>query len=250
MDRAPAVSTRLAKIDENPSKPKKYKKRARPQPQWDVLEEYYRGGYSLRSIAKLPEADGVSFQAVAKHAEKHDWVRDLSDKAQFEANKRLALLKFQNLGVTNPNPDAINAVAAENLDVGDRKAAKKVTTTVIKEALTHQIFEVKLRQQNRSDKLRAAWDHAMNLIEELTHLDLNDEAQLDRAARIRTAIGSPKDSLTDILSKLASTHATLQMTEQRIYGLDKSGDEDFKPILPKIARRGAIRHDSDDENDD
>ena len=44
---------------------------------WDVIEHYYRIGWALSDLARLPEAKGVTSQAISNRIRRYNWTRNL-----------------------------------------------------------------------------------------------------------------------------------------------------------------------------
>jgi hypothetical protein len=65
-----------------PSKAPKKKgaKAYRSGADWETLEYYYRIGWSLRDIAALPEAKGITSQAISNRISRYKWTRNLEPR--------------------------------------------------------------------------------------------------------------------------------------------------------------------------
>lgn len=205
---------------------------------WDALEIYYRAGYSFRQLASLPEADGVSHQAIAQHADRYGWMRDLSAAAKEEAQRRLALAAYGQSAEAAEGGDA-----AEPSKEEPAKPAAQLPRTGNKaqdararafEAVVQADMRVLERHKAQGDRLGKAWDTIMSMFERYLELDPTDEER----ARIAATIFNTRDGPADLLTKLTNAHVRVQGTDRTTWDLDGRKSNDIKPILPKVARRG------------
>lgn len=232
-------------VAETKRRPRQSARRAKPD--WESLEIFYKTGYSYRQLASLAEADGISFQAIKQHADKHGWERDMSHAASMEAQKRLALLNFRRAGVENPSDDAVEVLAREKTLKVDTAPRARSSRKDAFEAVVSEHLRVLQRHQNRGNRLDTAWDFLMGLIEEYFQLDFTDEQDLLRAGVIRSILSTTKDGMVDLLVKLANVHARTQTTDRVTWDLDAKKEEDVKPFMPTIPRRGARAQKDDDD---
>lgn len=65
---------------------------------WVSLEPHYRAG--IRSISAISQQFGVSRQAIAKHARKYRWTRDLRNRVLEVADRQLAAVAVAQVAVT------------------------------------------------------------------------------------------------------------------------------------------------------
>jgi hypothetical protein len=64
-------------------------------PDWEAVYAAYLQGVSFRDLARMPEAAGVSGQAIHAHAKTNDWVRDDSAEARIRARQDVAFYADQ-----------------------------------------------------------------------------------------------------------------------------------------------------------
>jgi hypothetical protein len=64
-------------------------------PDWDVIYNAYLQGVTFRDLARMPEAAGITPQAVHLHAKSNGWVRDESAEARIRARQDVAFYADQ-----------------------------------------------------------------------------------------------------------------------------------------------------------
>lgn len=232
------------------------KKGRRAQPDWEYLEIFYRANYSFSQLAALPEADGVTKQAIHKHAVKNEWVRDTSGTAKREAQRRLALAAFKKSGIDKVTDDAIDIAADEKLLTVDIAPRAKSSRKDAQEAITQEITKVLSGHKVRSTRLTDMFEHYMGLLEEYKQImengvfetdseDESDEEVVRRLGTIRMMLCGNKDSMVDVLNKLTRIHTSIQTAERQTWDLDAKQPEEIKPVVPRIQRRGSLAEETE-----
>lgn len=80
-DSAPKVTPIRPGVKIPSKSPKKKGAKAyRSGADWETLEYYYRIGWSLRDIAALPEAKGITSQAISNRISRYKWTRNLEPR--------------------------------------------------------------------------------------------------------------------------------------------------------------------------
>lgn len=176
-------------------------------PDWEAIERTYRAGVlSLREIAALHP--GSNHTAIARHAKREGWVRDLASRIKAKAND---LVTRQS--VTKP-------VTAE----------QRVTDTQIVDANAQVIADIRIA--HRSD-IRSGRALTMALFREL-EVETGDIASLIKLGELMEApdekgVDKLRDlylkvislpSRTDTMKKLSETLKNLIALERQAFGIE------------------------------
>lgn len=104
-----------------PSPPK------RPPLNWADIEPHYRAG--IRSLKEIGEEFGVSAPAIVKHAQRHDWQRDLGAKIRAKADAKVNESLVNAEKVVNRSREAtvveVAATAMYQVRIGHRKRIQR-----------------------------------------------------------------------------------------------------------------------------
>jgi hypothetical protein len=193
---------------------KKKKTRAyRSGADWETLEYYYRIGWSLKDIAALPEAKGITSQAISNRISRYKWTRNLEPRVA-DAARALML-----------NGDETPKQALRMLR-GNSQIQDEVVLTAAAE-----VAERLKKIRARTKRLDSIIDRVADLMEgEIAHLEL--EAQDDSK---RELVRLNLNRLTKSLGQLATTVGRANEEEHRnrnLAPLMKNKDT-VKPLLVK-----------------
>jgi hypothetical protein len=203
----------------------------RPDPDWATLEILFRAGSTFRQLAAMPYAAGRSFQAIQKHAEKHEWVQDRAAEAQQDAARILAVLDAKRiLGDTNPNDPVVKALEQAHGSAFDATGQPKASTDPVFHAVVASIVMIKNRQRSRIDKLSGQLDKLLEMLGKVLSTDPVVAAE-GKAEMIRSG-----ESFTQAYSRAVVAAMRLQEMEARAHNLEAHPD-DVKAFVPKVDRR-------------
>lgn len=205
------------------------KKSAKPDPSellpvdWAGIEPHFRAG--LRSVASIAKQFGVSRQAIAKHAAKKGWLRDLKHDIHEKADRLVAQASAQ------PPVDSQTA----------KQPPAKLTDAQIIEENAQQLSTV--RMQHRAD-IKALRTIIQGLMAELAQVverpDLFAQVQMMmfepgeeplRALEDAMALVASLPNRTKVAKDLADAlHKCIGM-EREAFGLNTDGGTDGKPLV-------------------
>lgn len=106
---------------------------SKPRPDWEAIESEFRIG--LLSVRQIADKFGVSHTAVQKQAKRHDWPRDLSEKARQKAADLVAKSAVANRvsserAFSERVAVEVAAKAMADAELGQRKDVSKARTAV------------------------------------------------------------------------------------------------------------------------
>ena len=213
-------------------------KSRRPDIDWQAIENDYRAGVlSIRTLAKL---HSVSHQAIAKHAKRHGWKRDLGAKVrertrQVLARREAAAAHREVAGChahTTGNPDdeaIVDAAARSQIEVvrGHRQAI----------ATAYRICEALFRE------LMVGTEGAFTVDDLIAIVTANDANSTQRRALEKlTGLGARSGAMRQLTASLRDL-VTLERTAFSLDVDDSGKPPDLIPIedrLKAYAREKAI----------
>jgi hypothetical protein len=186
---------------------------------WDVLEHYYRVGWTLSDIAALPEAKGITTQAISNRIRRYKWSRNLEPRV---ADAARAIMAGGLDPSGKPSPDTLALLR------GDKTREDAVVLTS-----AAQVADRLLKTRKRSQRLDTIIDRVADLIEgEITKLETEaSEDEAESNARVRTELARMTKSLGTLVA--AVTRANEE--ERNVNDLKRlmKPKEEIKPLLVK-----------------
>lgn len=185
---------------------------------WDTLEHYYRIGWTLADIAKLPEAKGITSQAISNRISRYKWTRNLEPRV---ADAARAMMAIGGMG-----PDGKPSAEALALMRGNKK---KEDEMVLSSAA--QIAERLTKTRNRTKRLDSIIDRVANLLErEIEYLE-DESITRDNAASTRVEL----NRITKSIGQLVSAVAKANDEERNVHDLRRlmKPKDEVKPLLVK-----------------
>lgn len=198
-------------------KPKTKARAWKSRAKWDVLEHYYRVGWALSDIARLPEAAGITSQAIANRVRRYNWQRNLEPRVA-DAARAIMAMGMDEGG--KPTPEALSLLR------GDKAKQDEV---VLSSAA--QIAERLTTTRRRSKRLDSLIDRLSNMLEnEMAHLEEEAEERTD-PGRIRVEL----NRLTKSIGQLVTAVAKANDEERNVHDLRRlmKPKEEIKPMIVK-----------------
>lgn len=195
------------------AKPRKWKSGAR----WDVLEHYYRIGWSLSDIARLPEAKGITSQAIANRVRRYNWTRNLEPRVA-DAARAMMVMGMGEDG--KPSAETLSMLRGN-----------KATEDQVVLSSAAQIAERLTTTRKRSKRLDSIINRLSNLIEnEIEYLEAEAEERTD-PNRVRVEI----NRLTKSIGQLVTAVSKANEEERNVHDLRRlmKPKEDIKPMIVK-----------------
>ena len=215
------------------AKKKKPVKSYRSGADWETLEYYYRIGWSLRDIAALPEAKGITSQAISNRISRYKWTRNLEPRVADVARAMM-------MGDLEGKP------TREKLDMlrGSKQKEDEVVLTSAAE-IAERLKKIRTRTKN----LDSLIDQNIEMIafELSTLAEQSADPSLDPAQRsgLRVELGR----LTKALNQLTATVAKANAEEHNNRDLSRV----MKPqdqIKPMLVKKRAVLDEEDVNPDD
>lgn len=186
---------------------------------WDVLEHYYRVGWTLSDIAQLPEAKGVTTQAVSNRIRRYNWTRNLEPRVA----------------------DAARAIMAGGLDPTGRPSTEtlallrgnKAREDEVVLTSAAQVAERLLKTRKRSQRMDSIIDRVADLIEgEISKLET--EAASDDQSQ-NAVVRAELARMTKSLGTLVAAVTRANEEERNVNDLKRlmKPKEEIKPLLVK-----------------
>lgn len=188
---------------------------------WDVIEHYYRIGWALSDLARLPEAKGVTSQAISNRIRRYNWTRNLEPRVA-DAARAMMVMGMDETG--RPSPEALSLLR------GNKAREDEV---ILSSAA--QIAERLTTTRKRSKRLDSIIDRISNLLEtEIEHLE--SEAQTrENPASVRVEL----NRLTKSIGQLVTAVSKANEEERNVHDLRRL----MKPkeeIMPMIVKKRAV----------
>lgn len=194
------------------SKTKNYRSGA----DWETLEYYYRIGWSLKDIAALDEAAGITSQAIANRIRRYKWTRNLESRVADTA--RAMMLGSQIDG--KPTKEALDMLR------GDKKHEDEIVLTAAGEVAA-RLKVIRDRVKRLDDIINRSTVLAEQQLEKIEE-ELQDESR-EKAARVDYG------RLMKSVSQLTATIAKANEQEGNYRDLTNlvKTRENIKPMLVK-----------------
>lgn len=184
---------------------------------WDTLEYYYRIGWTLSDISRLPEAKGITTQAISNRIRRYNWTRNLEPRV---ADTARAIMAGGMDPTGRPTPEALALLR------GDKAGEDAVVLTS-----AAQIAERLSTTRRRSKRMDSIIERLANLLEnEIDYLEQEAETRED-ADRVRIEL----NRLTKSVGQLVSAVSKANEEERNVNDLRRlmKPKEDIKPMLVK-----------------
>jgi hypothetical protein len=212
------MSEKVISIRPGVKTPKPKKRKWSSGADWNVLEHYYRIGWTLSDIAALPEAKGVTTQAISNRIRRYNWTRNLEPRV---ADAARAIMAGGLDPTGKPSPETLALLRGDKV----REDAVVLTSAA-------QVAERLLKTRKRTLRLDTIIDRVANLIEgEITKLETEaDDPEIDDA-RVRAELARMTKSLGTLVA--AVTRANEE--ERNVHDLKRlmKPKEEIKPLLVK-----------------
>jgi hypothetical protein len=201
---------------------------------WDTLEHYYRIGWALSDIARLPEAEGITQQAISNRVRRYNWTRNLEPRV---ADAARAIMAGGVDASGRPTPEALALLR------GNKKREDEV---VLSSAA--MVADRLGKTRRRSARLDSVIDRLANLLDgELVKLEEEAEENIaENNARVRAEL----NRLTKSVGTLVAAVSRANQEERDVNDLKRlmKPREDVKPLLVK--KRAVLdAEDTEQEND-
>ena len=190
---------------------------------WNVLEHYYRIGWTLSDIAALPEAKGVTTQAISNRIRRYKWSRNLEPRV---ADAARAIMAGGLDPSGKPSPDTLALLR------GDKAREDEVVLTS-----AAQVAERLLKTRRRVQRLDTILDRVANLIEnEITKLEEQSVDENFEGAVVRAELAR----LTKSLGTFVAAVTRANEEERNVNDLKRlmKPQEKIKPLL--LPRRSIV----------
>ncbi len=218
-----------------PSKAAKKKnvKAYRSGADWETLEYYYRIGWSLRDIAALPEAKGITSQAISNRISRYKWTRNLEPRV---ADVARAMMMGDLDGKSTPEKLAM-------LRGGKQKEDEVVLSSATE--IAERLKKIRTRTKN----LDSLIDQNIEMVSvELTILaEQAMDPSLDPAQRSGLRVELVR--LTKALNQLTMTVAKANAEEHNNRDLSRVMKPQDK-IKPMLVKKRAVLDEEDVNADD
>lgn len=200
---------------------------------WETLEYYYRIGWSLRDIAALPEAKGITSQAISNRISRYKWTRNLEPRVADVARAMM-------MGDLEGKP------TKEKLEMlrGNKQREDEVVLSSAAE-----IAERLKKIRNRTKNLDSLIDQNIEMVS--VELSILAEQAMDPSLDIsqRSGLRVELVRLTKALNQLTMTVAKANAEEHNNRDLSRV----MKPketIKPMLVKKRAVLDEEDVNQDD
>jgi hypothetical protein len=202
------------KVQAKRKKPRKWKSGA----DWETLEHYYRVGWTLVDISKLPEAKGVTSQAISNRISRYNWTRNLEPRVADAARAMMAIGGMGDNG--KPSPETLALM---------RGNKRKEDEVVLSSAA--QIAERLTKTRNRTKRLDSIIDRVGNLLEtEIEWLE-QESSSRENPAALRVEL----NRITKSIGQLVAAVTKANEEERNVHDLRRlmKPKDEVKPLLVK-----------------
>lgn len=185
---------------------------------WETLEHYYRIGWPLSEIKNLPEAKGITSQAISNRISRYGWTRNLEPRVADAARAMMAVGGLDENG--KPTAESLALL---------RGNKKKEDEVVLSSAA--QIAERLTKTRNRTKRLDSIIDRVSNLLEnEISHLE-EEALSRENAAATRVEL----NRITKSIGQLVTAVARANDEERNVHDLRRlmKPKDEIKPLLVK-----------------